>query len=324
MTGRARAVLAIAVSVTACSGRATVAPSVPREAQRDVQALTRRVTIHYEIQGRPFPLPLVSGTIAGRPAMMLVDTGADSHVVAGWLARKLALPMEKLGDVATDHVGRTFASFRIDHPSIALDGWGPLAMQTASAIEVPEAFERLGIGAIISPQRLDEEGDATLLDLAKGELRSAWWDKAVVELQAGSELVHAGDGQTCEDEDGPAKGLWFVVPATIDARSTRLLVDTGAPQSDVFATSAPGKELDGRSTASSAPMYAASGRVAMRVLKGAHVMAGSFATAVDVDLIEGGPDSTCPRDGALAMDVLRSCTLLLGRTQIRGRCAPRR
>src|SRR5262249_25480879 len=75
--------------------------------------LTRKATFRYEIRGRPFPLPVISGTIAGHDTLMLVDTGANSHVVAAWFARKIALPLNKVGDMGTDHVGKAIATYRI-------------------------------------------------------------------------------------------------------------------------------------------------------------------------------------------------------------------
>jgi len=43
---------------------------------------TRSAPLKFELKGRYFPLPLVHGTIAGQPTWMLVDTGANSHVIA--------------------------------------------------------------------------------------------------------------------------------------------------------------------------------------------------------------------------------------------------
>src|SRR5688572_28985383 len=63
--------------------------------------LTRRAALHYDIRGRPFPLPVVAGRISGHPVLMLVDTGANSHVVAAWFARKVGVSMKKLGDIGT-------------------------------------------------------------------------------------------------------------------------------------------------------------------------------------------------------------------------------
>ena len=282
--------------------------------------MARRARLLYEIHGRPFPLPLVTGTIAGQPALMLVDTGANSHVIAGWFARKLGLGMKKLGDVGTDHVGKTIATYRIEKPELAIDEWGALAPTPVLATDVPEVIEKLGIGAFISPQRLVEDGDSVVLDLAKGELRPAWWDEARYELSAAGVPLVFGEARACEETEGPIKGLAFVVPATIEAQRVDLLVDTGAQHSDVFTASPAGQRLVGQSTVNKEPMYTASGKISARKLKAARVATGAFSVVTDVDLIGGGADSSCPRDGVLAMDVLRSCALLLGRSRVYGRC----
>lgn len=258
---------------------------------------------------------------------MLVDTGANSHVVAGWLARKLGLPMKKLGDIGTDHVGKSIATYRLDRLDIAIDEWGKLGTTTLLATEVPEVIEKLGIGAFISPQRLDEEGDAVVLDLAKGDIRAAWWDETHSELtnskDASQTLVAPDQGHACEENDGPVKGLAFVVPATVDSQHVQLLVDTGAQHSDVFTSSPAGQKLAPQSTSNKEPMYTASGKISARKLKGARLTTGTYSVTADIDLIGGAADGSCPRDGVLAMDVLRSCTLLFGRSKIFGRCAPK-
>jgi predicted aspartyl protease len=257
---------------------------------------------------------------------MLVDTGANSHVVAGWLARKLALPMKKLGDIGTDHVGKSIATYRLDKLDIAIDEWGKLGTTTVLATEVPEVIEKLGIGAFISPQRLDEEGDAVVMDLTKGEIRAAWWDETQSELAnntASQTLVTSDQGHACEENDGPVKGLAFVVPATVDAQRVQLLVDTGAQHSDVFTSSPAGQKLAPQSTSNKEPMYTASGKISARKLKGAKLTTGAYSITADIDLIGGSSDASCPRDGVLAMDVLRTCTVLFGRSKIFGRCVPK-
>jgi predicted aspartyl protease len=325
--------LIAALSAVACSPAA--APRPPHAQARLATATAasaveetprtytpRKAKLRYEIHGRPFPLPLVTGTIAGQPVLMLVDTGANSHVIAGWLARKLGLSMKKLGDIGTDHVGKTIATFRVEKPELAIDDWGPLAPTPVLATEVPDVIEKLGIGAFISPQRLVEEGDSVVLDLAKGELRPAWWDEAHYELSASGVPLVLGEARACEETEGPIKGHAFVLPATVDTQRVELLLDTGAQHSDVFTTTLAGQRLAAQSTVNKEPMYTASGKISARKLKGARVAAGSFAVTTDVDLIGGAADSSCPRDGVLAMDVLRSCALLLGRQRVYGRCAP--
>jgi len=82
--------------------QARLATATPAgDAQRP--PLTRRAILRYEIHGRPFPLPVVMGTIAGQPVLMLVDT---------------------------------IATYRIDKPEMAIDGWGALSPSTLLATEV--------------------------------------------------------------------------------------------------------------------------------------------------------------------------------------------
>lgn len=321
---RTLVLLASLTTIVACGAGETAPPRHARTrlATATDEPLTRRAPLHYEIRGRPFPLPLVGGRIAGHPVLMLVDTGANSHVIAASLARKIGLSMKKLGDIGTDHVGKPIATYRIDKLDMSIDGWGKLSATTALATEIPDVIEKLGIGAFISPQRLDEEGDSVVLDLRKAEIRSAWWDQARLELDSvGVPLVQADHGKVCEENEGPVKGLAFVVPTIVDGHRVELLVDTGAQHSDVFTSSAAGRSLVARSMPAREPMYTASGRVSARKLNKAHIATGDVSITTDIDLIEGAADGSCPRDGALAMDVLRSCELLLGRSKIYGRCA---
>lgn len=292
---------------------ATAAHAGPRVPVR------RRAPLRFELGGRAFPLPVVNATIAGQPTTLLVDTGANVHVVAGWLARKLALPLEKLGEVGSDHVGKSITTWRSRNTSVTVEGWGAVGTSSVIVTEIPEAIERLGIGGILSPQKLADEGDAVVLDLYRGELRGAWWDDAMKEL-AGTSLVAEGKQRACEEPDASGPGVAYVVPASIDGQAVSLLVDTGAHRSNVFASSAPGQKLAGRSVADSEPVYTASGKVSARKLQGARLVAGAFATTSDVGLIQGSPDSACPRDGVLAMDMLRACTLVLGRSRLAGAC----
>lgn len=303
------------------SARASARQSGPSPALR--QEARRRASIRYEMDGKPFPLPLVTGTIGGHRTVMLVDTGANSHVIAGWFARKKNLALKKLGDVGADHVGRSIATYRVEKTPVTIDGWGTLDGSALLATEVPDVFEKFGIAAFISPQQLREDGDAVVVDLARGELRAAWWDEAHYDLSASGVPLVQGDGvSVCEDTLGTVHGLAFVVPAAVEGQSVQLLVDTGALRSDLFTGSAAGQKLAPSSIANREPLYTASGKISARRLRAAKVTAGSFTTSADVELIQGSADGSCPRDGVLAMDVLKSCALLFAGPKIYGRCEP--
>ncbi len=278
--------------------------------------------LRFDLNGRAFPLPLVHGTVGGEPVWMLVDTGANSHVIAGWVARKLKMPLRPLGEVGSDHTGRAMNAYAVLRAKASIDGWGAIDSGPMVVADVPEPIARIGIGAFVSPQALATDDEGVVLDLAHHEMRRAPWADAVrwLDAGAGSPIGSSEGARFCESDMGFIRGLAFVVPAEIDGRKVYLLLDTGAHHTDLLTTSRAGSALSARSTASGEPMYAASGLVRTRVVRAARVKLGGWAMTTDLDLVPGSADRTCPRDGAVSMDVLAQCTLVLGRRALLGRC----
>jgi predicted aspartyl protease len=280
----------------------------------------RLAPLKFELRGRFFPLPLVHGTIGGQPAWMLVDTGANSHVIASWLAKKAGLTLKSLGDVGTDHTGKSVTTYSVEHPNVAIDAWGTLDDGPMLVTEIPEPIEKLGIGAFISPQWLSAHGEAIVIDFVSKELRSMPYADALASVaRRGKPLVPSG-GRICEDTGSAIKGLAFVIPGVVDGQAVDLLVDTGAHRTDLLTSARAGQKLAPRSVANAEQMYAASGLVKTRIVKGAQVKVGEWTITADVDLIPGSADPVCPRDGVVSMDVLKSCVLVLGRKEMTGRC----
>jgi predicted aspartyl protease len=306
---------------------ASIAASVPESSAPAVPATAeaapgpRRAALRYELNGRKFPLPLVHGTVEGEPVWMLVDTGANSHVIASWVARKVGLTMRPLGEVGSDHTGRAVTAYTVDRPRVVIDDWGPIVAGAMLVTDVPEPIARIGIGAFVSPQWLAGERDALVLDLSAGEMRSARWDEATRELDdhGGREIAPAG-ARLCEDSASAIRGLAFVIPASIEGRGVELLLDTGAHRTDLLSTSKTGRALAGRARPSREQMYAASGLVRTSVIHAAQVRMGDWSMTTDVDIVPGVADPMCPRDGVIAMDALETCTLVLARKRMRGRC----
>jgi predicted aspartyl protease len=330
----------LALTAAACGASAAPAPppvvapnvgiaaSLPESSATAVPAVEaavgpRRVALRFDLNGRKFPLPLVHGTVAGEPVWMLVDTGANSHVIASWVARKVGLSMHALGDVGSDHTGRAVTAYTVEHPGVTIDDWGTLTDGPMLVTDVPEPIARIGIGAFVSPQWLASAGDAVVLDLANREMRTAPWDDAVKALETlpGREVAPNG-ARLCEDTASAIKGLAFVLPGSIDGHGVDLLLDTGAHRTDLLTTTRVGRVLAGRARPSKEQMYAASGLVKTSLVRAAAVKIGEFVLTTDIDLVPGVSDPVCPRDGVVSMDALASCTLLLGRKQLRGRCGP--
>jgi predicted aspartyl protease len=300
-----------------------VAATVPSTATvtGDEPHAAHHATLRFELNGRAFPLPLVHGSIAGMPVWMLVDTGANSHVIARWVAQRLGLSMRALGDIGSDHTGRAVAAYMVEHTSMTIDEWGPLADKAMLVTDVPEPIARIGIGAFVSPQWLAEQGDGVVLDIAKGEMHTAAWDDAVAELDGrGGRSIGGSGAHLCQDDASAIHGLAFVLPASVDGKPVDLLLDTGAHRTDLLSTSKAAKLLVGRSAPSREQMFAASGLVKTRIVRAVDVRVAEWATTTDIDLVPGVADAVCPRDGVVSMDVLQSCTLVLGPTGVLGRC----
>lgn len=285
-------------------------PGTPDEA-------LRKVALEFAIQGRPFPLPVVRATVAGTETIALVDTGANSTVIAGWLARKTNLTLQRFGDTGTDHTGRSIETRRALHPQVEIVGWGSLPDEPLLVTDVPDAVTKLGIGVFISPQKLAGAGEAIVLDFPHKEMRA---------VKRGTTLATLGSALTldpvtlCEDKESPIQGLAYVVGGTIEGEPVKLLVDTGAHHSDLLMSSPPGTKLLPRAVESKEQVYAASGKVTPKVLKDVKVSVGAVEASYDVDLIPGKKDDFCPRDGVLAMDVLAKCELMLEPGKLTGIC----
>jgi hypothetical protein len=254
---------------------------------------------------------------------MLVDTGANSHVIASWVARKAGMPMRALGDVGSDHTGRAVSAYTVEHPAVVLDEWGALPDVPTLVTDVPEPIARIGIGAFVSPQWLAGEGEGVVLDLPAREMHAVGWNEAQHQLddRSGAELAPRGV-RLCEDDASAIKGLAFIVPASVDGHAVELLLDTGAHRTDLLTTSRAGKLLAGRARPSREQMYAASGLVKTSLVRAAQLRIGDWRMTADIDLVPGVADPLCPRDGVVSMDALASCTLLLGKRTVRGRCGP--
>jgi predicted aspartyl protease len=335
-----RACVTLLLSLAGCGGAAAspaARPAVPSASlaayvpvsaaapagTTDAPLPPRRASLKFELNGRKFPLPLVHATVGGEPVWLLVDTGANSHVIASWVAKKAGMTMRPLGDVGSDHTGRAVTAYTVDHPAVVIDEWGPLPDAPMLVTDVPEPIARIGIGGFVSPQWLAAEGEGLLMDLPAHELRSAPWADALAELQQrkGQDVAPNG-ARLCEDTGSSIKGLAFVLPASVDGHGVDLLLDTGAHRTDLLTTSKAGRLLAGRARPSKEQMYAASGLVKTSLVRAAEVKIGQWTITSDIDLVPGVADPVCPRDGVVSMDALESCTLLLGRKAMLGRCGP--
>lgn len=278
----------------------------------------QRCDLDYVLKGHPFASPVVRATVGGVETTMMVDTGANTHMLTGWIARKAGLETKAIGDSGTDHAGKAIKARRAEHPNVAIEAWGPISDRPMLVVEVPDKLEQLGIGGFISPQQLATDERLVVLDLERAEMRTA--KKEEVESMPGRTLGR-GAARVCSDDDAQiGRTLAFVLRGSIEAHDAELLVDTGAPMTDLLASSGPGKSLSPKSVENKDEIYAAGGKVKPRIFKRGKLVLGEVEATVDVNILAGGNDPFCPRDGVVAMDVLRHCTLVFGRSFMTGTC----
>jgi hypothetical protein len=249
---------------------------------------------------------------------MVVDTGATSTAIAAWFAQRHALPTARVDGRATDHAGKRVAMSRTEGAVATIAGWGSLGIGPFLVYDLPPIIERLEIGMFVAPQTLGgSDRDAIVLDLKRGELRLEPKSRAFAAVEGrGRPLPPA---HSCA-ATGPLGGPTFVLPASVGGFPARMLVDTGAQTSDLFESSDPGKMLARRSVTNDEKIYGAGGRIRSRTLRQAMVSVGEHVKSVKLDLIPGRADEHCPRDGVLAMDILRECVLVIADARLVARC----
>jgi len=269
--------------------------------------------------GRRFPSPLARGSVAGRPTVFVIDTGAQVSVVSTTVAREAGLESVAAED-AQDPSGNKVETRRTENPRIALDGLGALPDRPTAVVTLPPILERLGIGGIVSPQALADRDRTVILDLPHGELR-------VVPANASQPSTRGGalampEANLCRYEQSGFSARALTLPAKVEGIDVTLEVDTGASGSFVVAEGAPGRLLGARTDAAQGKAVSAgtTATTETRRLEGVRVQFGSVDTKGPVLVVPGARDEHCGYEGRLGIDRLRACVLVIEELRIHGRC----
>jgi hypothetical protein len=253
----------------------------------------------------------VHATVAGRPTLLLVDTGSFDHLLEGWFGRALQDTSSGTRSAAlVDHANRKVVVERFSEASFAIDGWEPLpSIRPLVTNDLTSAPRKLGIGGILSPQRL-VRGNTIVIDFPQGEMVAGEADDGAARLRG--RATSLGTALRC--------GGSYVIDATIEGQDARLVVDTGSYLTDLKIRSSPGQALSGRSSVAR-EVYAIGGAVATRAISDARLAVGDLRTKLDVALIEDqGSRGRCASDGVVGMDVLAQCVLVFDDQKMRIAC----
>ena len=335
MTGARRVVragrLAVVVGVAACGSPTT--PSAPAATSVEVSpggsapnpspaspteqtvSPRRDAVLHFEdIEGRPFPYPLVRGRVRGVDTRLIVDTGASHTVMDVWLLEQLGVELVGSAQPGEGHAGERVATMTARSPHLEIEGWGHVPGDVLAA-RLPAVFRDLGLGGVVSPQSLASTGEVVVVDLPAASLRMIARDEAL-SLGAPEGL---GSVRPCR-VGGDPPGVVFIVEGLVQGQPARLVVDSGAEHSNVLAESAAGRRLVARAAPGEAS-YTVSGRVQGQRVDGVTLSVGGVTTRLDLGIMPGAPSGACPRDGHLGLDVLRRCVLMVSPSYFGADCS---
>src|ERR1700674_1756067 len=167
-----------------------------------------------------FPSPVLEATLAGKPARLLVDTGAGVHALARWFAKAASLQSFPLSSTARDSMGREVS---IEGVETTLRAGVREERIAAIVVDFPPFFEQHRIAGLLSPQLLAHEFAAAVLDQRAGTLRFDSFESALTATGA-AEIRGA---RVCAEGSVKPNRL-YVVPVMVAGRSAMLELDTGA------------------------------------------------------------------------------------------------
>jgi predicted aspartyl protease len=268
----------------------------------------------YEDAAESVATPLVDAVIGGQPTMLIVDTGATHHVVAGWLAHEIASAVLTPGGTATDHGGGTLTVSKLDGVPLSLSGYGRVDAPALLVLDVPDDLRLRGIGGVLSPQALVRPGTAVVLDLGARTLSELPAPEAARRLEARGMVSSAV--RRCASLGAGV----LVAAAIVEGTDVGLEIDTGSTTSALSAASELGARL-GKLRLGSRAQLTASGVHDVPTVPAAQVALGPVASRVDLELLPRAPPCG---EGYPGMDLLGGCALLVSGEGARLWCAPRR
>ncbi len=264
---------------------------------------------HFRFQGG-FPLPLVDVRVSGKDTLAILDTGAEGHVITAAFAKKNGLPTVPSAQKTYDAGGRAISLDVIEHPRIDLAGWGPIPDQPAMVIAMPELFQKLGVGIILSPQQLATASRAVVMNFPEKTLRTQASDAAVRDSAAQGGM-HFGSGSVCRDPSAHTGYLLYLIPLSIHGVRANLILDTGNDGANIVKSSAAGQALSARSGPARANAVGAAGAFESAPVREVSAEIGDGERTLDVGLIPPQGDPSCPNDGTLGLEVLGTCTVTM-------------
>ncbi len=256
-----------------------------------------------------FSSPVLEAALGGKPARLLVDTGAGVHTLTRWFANAASLHPTPVSSTARDSVGREVRLQRVE-TTLAVNGRA--AEIALIVVDFPPVFEEHRIAGLLSPQLLAPASAAAVLDLRAGTLRFDSFEAAVRDTGA-FELPSA---KVCAEGSVKPNRL-YAAPVSVGGRTVLIELDSGAAVTTLKSGSLAARAL-GKGEVQSRTMGVAGQEVVTERATADVAFAGATAN-IAVQIVPGDP-AGCEGDGLLGQDVLAHCVLVLGETRLAAAC----
>jgi predicted aspartyl protease len=263
----------------------------------------------FDVPGRVLHCPMVTVSIGGCVAKLIVDTGATSHVLTTDLIDRAGLrrfPGQAGRDVAGDEV----ESWTVGDVAVQAGGRDTVVLRDVAAIAAPESFLEWGVGGFLSPQCLASEA-TVVIDLIANRLHVSEADPDGAAAEFGSDYPQCLLLEGSRHSAGTL-GIEVRVPP---GPTVVAIFDTGSAQTEV-ASIAVATAIDAAPTSSGRGV---GGRnIDTKSLADQELTVGSARLRVPVLHVRSeipGPQDAALHEvpnALLGMDLLRGTALALG------------
>ncbi|HET9596007.1 MAG TPA: retropepsin-like aspartic protease [Anaeromyxobacteraceae bacterium] len=255
--------------------------------------------------------PFVRATVAGKPMLLLLDTGATRSVLPTALARELGLRIwsSDSDDQIIDANGRTTRLGTVKAVPVQFEGEAVATRMDFLANGERQAFP------VLAPQDLVAPGWAAVIDLERKELRYEPEAEALARTGRDGSPLRETAFRTCSAE-GFFNRFHRIVTAVVGGVPSELVVDTGASRTALTRNNPALPAL--------ARMKGSLGATASHASTGQALFVQGvpieFAGTTFTEQLLVVPTSSPCWEGALGADLLRHCTLVWAWSSLRVAC----
>lgn len=286
--------------------RAPITPAVPAEA-----GATGPVPLTWSIVRRDSRVqyPTANVTIAGYTMPLVVDTGANGHLIVAGLAWYLGLRLPEGSTTVQGAHGEQIGVGSVADVPYAVPRWPAVGATSFLIADMPVRSRLMGF---LSPQLLVGDG-AAVIDLPRGTMEPV--------PRSALDVAAARPGATrarpvCARASGVAI---FDIDVDVEGHRVPMTLDTGSGTTTVFGQTDVGRALMPRASGPAEASAALDGVEKTSTVPDAKLTVAGIDARIAVSVIDRPPATHCsgrpdiPRDsiGALGIDFLRRCVITI-------------